>query len=30
MNKITLEFVPVKIKIPVEGLTLEALEENDL
>ena len=27
MNKITLEFKPVKIKIPVEGLTLEALEE---
>jgi len=27
MNKITLEFRPVKIKIPVKGLTLEALEE---
>jgi len=25
MNKITLEFSPVKIKIPVEGLTLEAM-----
>jgi len=27
MNTITLEFKPVKVKIPVEGLTLEALEE---
>lgn len=27
MDKITLEFKPVKLKIPIEGLTLEALEE---
>jgi len=27
MNMITLEFKPVKVKIPVQGLTLEALEK---